>query len=296
MIVECPGCQSRYDVSGRPPGTRARCRCGQVFPLPEPEERAGELSCPQCAANVSPRAKACDYCSAELLVKACPRCFARVFHGAKHCNHCGAEVGVPAKVTGEGQAAQRRCPACREDTGLEGRLAGDVLLDECPGCHGVFLDTEALGRIIREREGPSVEQVAGVRSGNAASSQRPPALPPGRAMYIRCPDCDTMMNRKNFGRSSGIIVDYCRAHGTWFDPGELPHVIEFVTSGGLDEARAKAMARESEEARRSGAVPVSSPGPAQRPHAGVLDHQTASRNVNLFEGLLSSIGNILRSS
>ena len=34
MIVECPGCHSRYDVTGRPPGTRARCRCGSVFLLP----------------------------------------------------------------------------------------------------------------------------------------------------------------------------------------------------------------------------------------------------------------------
>lgn len=35
-------------------------------------------------------------------------------------------------------------------------------------------------------------------------------------------------NRKNFGRSSGVIVDICRRHGVWFDRGELPRVLAFV--------------------------------------------------------------------
>lgn len=46
------------------------------------------------------------------------------------------------------------------------------------------------------------------------------------------------MHRKNFGATSGIIVDICSRHGSYFDAGELPRVLEFVRRGGLARARA----------------------------------------------------------
>jgi Zn-finger nucleic acid-binding protein len=45
------------------------------------------------------------------------------------------------------------------------------------------------------------------------------------------------MQRRNFGKTSGVIVDVCAQHGTWFDPGELSRVLAFVEAGGLAEAR-----------------------------------------------------------
>jgi Zn-finger nucleic acid-binding protein len=236
---------------------------------------------------VAPNARECGYCSAALLVKACPRCFARVFHGSKHCNHCGAQVSVAAHVTEDGEAAARRCPSCDDDTVLQGRLAGEILLDECPTCHGIFLDAAALERIIQDREGHSVEQVAGVAAGGAATAEHPPPHPQGRAMYIRCPDCENVMNRRNFGKSSGIIVDVCRAHGTWFDAHELPLVIEFVAGGGLDKSRARERARLEEDKRRAQTTA----------RINMMQHSSepvALGNVTAFEGLLSSIGKVLR--
>jgi hypothetical protein len=43
-----------------------------------------------------------------------------------------------------------------------------------------------------------------------------------------------MMARMNFGQHSGIVLDACRKHGTWFDPSELRAVIDFVRAGGLE--------------------------------------------------------------
>jgi hypothetical protein len=54
------------------------------------------------------------------------------------------------------------------------------------------------------------------------------------------------MNRVNFGRVSGVIVDQCAVHGTWFDADELPRVIEFVLAGGMEKSR-KAEVRDLEE-------------------------------------------------
>jgi hypothetical protein len=50
------------------------------------------------------------------------------------------------------------------------------------------------------------------------------------------------MARKNFGGTSGVIVDTCRDHGVWFDAGELPRVLDFVEAGGLAEQRRRELA------------------------------------------------------
>lgn len=47
------------------------------------------------------------------------------------------------------------------------------------------------------------------------------------------------MNRSNFARSSGVIVDLCKLHGVWFDAEELPKIIDFIDGGGLARAREK---------------------------------------------------------
>ena len=257
MIVECPQCRSRYDVSGRPAGTRARCRCGAVFALPEPAASAGSLSCPGCGAMVGVREHDCQFCRTELLVRACPRCFARIFHGHHHCPHCGVTVGVPAHVNPDGSTSARTCPACPARPALLARLIGDVLLDECPGCRGVWLDAGAVDRLVRERMSESLstlrQMTATPSGGMEAVSPDAAGGPsqPGRAMYIRCPDCEQVMNRVNFARRSGVILDVCRGHGTWFDPTELGRVIDFVMKGGVEESQRREIADLREQARRA---------------------------------------------
>ena len=40
------------------------------------------------------------------------------------------------------------------------------------------------------------------------------------------------MLRRNFRRSSGVITDVCRDHGTWLDADELEQIAGFILSGG----------------------------------------------------------------
>ena len=47
------------------------------------------------------------------------------------------------------------------------------------------------------------------------------------------------MNRMNFGRISGILVNICIDHGTWFDGGGLALALEFVATGRLEEVLAE---------------------------------------------------------
>ncbi len=288
MIVECPGCQSRYDVTGRPPGTSARCRCGTILELPEPESSAGSLSCPSCGGNVAATNHSCEYCQAELLVKACPRCFAKIFHGSKHCTECGAKVVVPAAANADGTASKRMCPRC--DEALVGRLVGDVLLDECGTCHGVFLDVAALERVLSERRQARAESLLGTARPEVGEGAVSAAQPSG-SMYVRCPDCDTLMNRKNFAQGAGIIVDVCRDHGTWFDANELPRIIDFVMKGGLERAERKEAERMRDDARRVRAsAQMSAVAPASMGSMGV---GRRSDRVAIFGSLLGSVGRLL---
>jgi len=40
------------------------------------------------------------------------------------------------------------------------------------------------------------------------------------------------MNRVNFERVSGILLDRCRDHGIWFDNSELDAVLRWIKLGG----------------------------------------------------------------
>jgi Zn-finger nucleic acid-binding protein len=293
MLVECPGCRNRYDVTGRPPGTRARCGgCGALFELPAPTGPTGQaamLACPRCDGQVSATNHACEFCAVELLVMACPRCFSRMFHGAKHCSRCGVQVVAPACADTRGQAEQRMCPRCPK-TPLVARLIDEVMFDDCPSCGGTFIDANALERILSERRGQHELSILSdlappgrrVRADGSAVLPDPSANE-SAAVYVKCPDCHHLMNRKKFASGVRVIVDICRAHGTWFDKDELAHVIEFAASGGLERAREREREELEQELialRKSGTAYRSPPRPFGRP-------TLSTRSAELFYALNS---------
>ena len=75
------------------------------------------------------------------------------------------------------------------------------------------------------------------------------------------------MNRKLFAAGAGVIVDVCRAHGTFFDAGELPAIIEFVMQGGLEKAQRKELERQREQLRRERAAVRDAQHDAARSHS-----------------------------
>jgi hypothetical protein len=80
-----------------------------------------------------------------------------------------------------------------------------------------------------------------------------------------------MMNRHNFGRASGVVLDVCRPHGTFFDRAELHGVVRFIRGGGLERARERQLERLAEEERRARAREARSAA------ASVAMHPTSAR-------------------
>jgi Zn-finger nucleic acid-binding protein len=101
----------------------------------------------------------------------------------------------------------------------------------CETCNGLWVDSATLQRLVAERLKPSPLVGTGITPPAAAR------VTLGPVAYAPCPICKNLMNRLNFAHTSGVIVDVCTPHGTWFDADELRRVLEFVTSGGLEAAR-----------------------------------------------------------
>jgi Zn-finger nucleic acid-binding protein len=106
---------------------------------------------------------------------------------------------------------------------------GDAAMLECERCHAIWIDAATFEHICASHE----SQAAVLHQWPAESRVKPV----GPVSYRKCVACGTMMNRLNFGRLSGTIVDVCRGHGTFLDAGELHAIVRFIQGGGLDRAR-----------------------------------------------------------
>ncbi|MCR9159176.1 MAG: zf-TFIIB domain-containing protein [Nannocystaceae bacterium] len=120
-----------------------------------------------------------------------------------------------------------------------------VRVQACRVCAGVWVDTETLQEII---DGAANAAASGTSS-TVRRKTMPPGLATGKVTYRHCPLCKQSMLRRNFGSISGIVVDVCAKHGTFFDYGELPEVVDFVRSGGLALAKRHADAEHARESR-----------------------------------------------
>lgn len=188
---------------------------------------AETLNCPNCGAAISSDSPRCRYCESKLATVACPSCFAMMFLGSKHCPHCGAAAADP----GRAELAVLKCPRCRID--MASIELGAEAMRECETCGGLWLEVAAFEKICASRE----EQAAVLGGASPAPGHQPPDQ--DQIRYVPCPRCSQLMNRINFARCSGVIVDVCRGHGTWFDRDELSQIIQFIRGGGLEQSRLK---------------------------------------------------------
>ena len=113
---------------------------------------------------------------------------------------------------------------------------GGSAMRECETCGGLWLEVAAFEKICADREHQAA--VLGLAS-PVPGHRMDPTSDKIKVRYFPCPQCGQLMNRINFARCSGVIVDVCRGHGTWFDRDELRAIIEFIRGGGLQLSRQK---------------------------------------------------------
>jgi Zn-finger nucleic acid-binding protein len=111
----------------------------------------------------------------------------------------------------------RRCPRCK--AGLSQQALGPTRIERCASCHGVWIAAAEFNQLLRD-----LDRLEAVRARELAHHE-----PERTVSYVACPRCSEIMERRNFGRSSGIMVDTCKRHGIWLDRGELRRVAEHLT-------------------------------------------------------------------
>jgi Zn-finger nucleic acid-binding protein len=141
----------------------------------------------------------------------------------RYCPACGAAL---AREEAPDETAELACPSC--SGALQPVRLGTSLVRECAGCGGLWVDNRTFLALCRARD-----REAALSSGPPRAGEPPRESHVLPVAYLPCPVCGTLMNRVNFARSSGVVVDACREHGTWFGRGELQQVMEFVGRGGL---------------------------------------------------------------
>ena len=161
-----------------------------------------------------------------------------MFLGSKFCDHCGRKA-KSVEVFADERVGY--CPRCKRP--LDSLRIGATSVRECGSCGGFWTSAETFESICADKEQQSAVL-------NFINTQSFEAHPSSAVSYVPCPDCKQLMNRSNFARSSGVIIDLCKQHGVWFDAEELPKIIDFIDKGGLARAREKQkIALEDERSR-----------------------------------------------
>lgn len=148
------------------------------------------------------------------------------------CNYCGSRNNIDLghfKPLNVRPNQVRSCPVCHTNMStIDVGTKVPFLIERCESCYGLFFDKEELETMIDM-------SVKGSRNVDLKLLQELTENPRyvDVIVYRRCPVCRKHMQRKNYGRRSGVIMDQCREHGIWLDPGELKHIMEWVKAGGL---------------------------------------------------------------
>jgi Zn-finger nucleic acid-binding protein len=111
------------------------------------------------------------------------------------------------------------CPKCNVE--LRTSKIGDVQIDECATCKGIWFDEDEL-RQAKDQTDKDLNWMDFDLWKNVLKSKVDHHSP-------HCPKCSEKMNTMKYGKT-GIEIDYCTTcQGTWLDGGEFEKIIDELT-------------------------------------------------------------------
>lgn len=124
-----------------------------------------------------------------------------------------------------------QCP--RDGTTLTSeKYEGDVVIDRCSSCGGIWLDSGELKTIQETMEHDYSEELKRINIvARAFEMARQKARP-----EIQCPKCQAALNPKEYCYCSQILIDRCaNCGGVWLDAGELQALEQFFEEAAAEE-------------------------------------------------------------
>ena len=278
-LIACSDCHTQYDVT-EVAEKHFPCRCGATIENRSLEAVDARIHrCGSCGAIVMAEAQGCDYCGSAIerdpgkLSLICPECYARCKEDARFCTACGVAFS-PEEVLLEGH--ELPCPVC--DALMPPHRIGGIGVNECTGCNGVWAPGGSfdllVSRAIEARKNASPEDLLTLKP--RVTGANPAAQ---KVQYRKCPECQRFMQRRNFRKSSGVIIDRCNEHGAWLDADELEQIAGFILSGGQAPATFSKPPASQQERRASAEF------------ARIQAHHTMERKPDPLDGTV--VGSLL---
>lgn len=238
VLVECRDCKRRYNASRLKIGAKFHCQCGQVLTVNAPKGHdAAVVRCSSCGGFREDGSQRCAFCKADFTIHerdlhtVCPGCLARVSDRAKFCSRCGSALSADVLA---GDVSKLMCPQCDQKVPLTNRFISEAQVSflECRMCAGLWMESEGFAKLRRKHKAlgdldESIGRVPRLKQDLRGSENK--------VRYRKCPVCHKLMNRRLYGTGSGVVLDWCREHGMWFDDGELRQILEWIRQGGRSD-------------------------------------------------------------
>src|SRR4030042_3627503 len=169
------------------------------------------------------------------------------------CQHCGKKFnalfakcpfcGAKNDVSNLNDKKEAICPRCKLPLHHACIRESEVAI--CSDCRGMWFDTDVFKYLVSKKDVYKDDSLP------RSFDKKPLSRTDENRMYVPCPKCGTVMNRKNFKRISGIIIDICPKHGVWLDHGELEQIRAFVANVDMEELLALDIKLNEEEIHSS---------------------------------------------
>ncbi|MFT5444746.1 MAG: Zn-finger nucleic acid-binding protein [Myxococcota bacterium] len=280
-LIACPHCHTQYDVTDVLDPS-VRCRCGVEIENRELEPAEARVyRCGSCSAQVESNETSCKYCGSQIacdesqLSLICPECFGRNADDARFCAACGVTFS-PESICVDG--VELPCPCCGCLMAVRGLIG--ITLNECGQCNGLWVPGNKFDALVssaidarnKQRDAVGLGGEPRVKGANPFS---------WKVEYRKCPECEAFMLRQNFRKTSGVIIDSCREHGSWLDADELEQIAGFIMSGGRPAAD-EFLASQKENDKKSR---VEAARAARRQIETVRESSTSATGGAVFEFL-----------
>jgi Zn-finger nucleic acid-binding protein len=215
----------------------------------------------------------------------CSSCSAPLAANTNKCLYCGTRNDVDLKdkhhyaIINKGTSLI--CPQCSIPLQtIDLKLDGSFLIERCATCFGLFFGTGKIEVLLEKSVNPVFD--VNLQQLDQINQDRFPTE--NEIKYVKCPVCQSFMNRNAFGYRSGVVVDRCKIHGIWLDSGEITHLLEWKKAGGqiLDSRQNEIEAQA--EAKRRPIIKNTSKGDSYYPDVAV-ENDLLTTVVSLIEQL-----------
>ncbi|MBB3208095.1 hypothetical protein FHS27_003922 [Rhodopirellula rubra] len=116
------------------------------------------------------------------------------------------------------------------------KYEGEIVVDQCPSCGGVWLDSgelQALQQLVERDHKTHLRRIDIIARAYEFARQKTRA-------EITCPKCGGRMESGEYVYCSQIMIDRCvDCSGVWLDKGELAALEQFFEEAGLQEQEEK---------------------------------------------------------